>query len=518
LLKLIPVLAEELILKNWPSIDALHFFEHLDLRHISPSIKSQIVTTMWVVGPRRFGNLLRSLRSGTGVSAATFKGVHSSSTTGAQIMPQGYLASLDSHSPEDWLDVSLVHGKGSGLSTLICGIDQTKEFILEGDLNPTLSDWAVLFVVSKFARDESKRSLAELFNNLESVGSWQELAGRAPWIIRQGIQLNVEGHAYRDIAHLVASGKFGDLSDWRAAEERWSRHGLTPQDFILSDDIVSAAPDIARMGAPPLAGLSVSHGEIALDEMRALVATVVRMKNGYRQRQLLQALYFGAHNPSATALMETGEVIDCTMKLLQEASSTEAAILLGYIVDSPVNIYGDQRFLKFLDNFGRHNQFSSFRIFSSRNKEPVIASFNTDTSLRGLLPTIAAVIAQGIIDIDLLANSAFVPEDGDGAGIKVAVILLKITAGKWSLSELPAMAAFLSQEDVPATIILGVLQKSSTALNRQRLLSELAASNSLKPLYFEIVELLKVCMDGVPSPMSAPASRRELALPVLPSE
>ncbi|RXH15519.1 hypothetical protein EAS56_09875 [Bradyrhizobium guangzhouense] len=112
-------------------------------------------------------------------------------------------------------------------------------------------------------------------------------------------------------------------------------------------------------------------------------------------------------------------------------------------------------------------------------------------------------------------------QDGDTASVRTSVTLLRIAAGQWELTELPAVLEELGEQS-RSFLVIQILEIAPFNDSRRRLLSELilrlAALNDEQTAHVRMLEVLKRHMDGIPSLLSDPNGRAQLALPLSPGE
>lgn len=120
--------------------------------------------------------------------------------------------------------------------------------------------WEPFIEAARFARDPSCQRLAHVLRSFYQVdlkNSPPEYQYLLPWPLQACLNAVSDSQDLLGIADRAAAGEFGGLQDWREAERRWLREGLTDQDLsYMADDRWPIPKEIATVGVP-LAGIAL---------------------------------------------------------------------------------------------------------------------------------------------------------------------------------------------------------------------------------------------------------------------
>jgi len=160
----------------------------------------------------------------------------------------------------DWTKARLIRGeKGDCLSAQIIPVERVSEFKVKSHppLKPHPS-WDTVLSLAPFAENPCRKTLACTLKLLENARAKLHDGLRLPWILSS---LEAEQKAGVELTSLVAEaneGRFGDAKDWRLAEMRWKRHGISPEDLATWNGGRYITEHISHAGAPVLTYFSIA--------------------------------------------------------------------------------------------------------------------------------------------------------------------------------------------------------------------------------------------------------------------
>jgi hypothetical protein len=101
-------------------------------------------------------------------------------------------------------------------------------------VNPDLQarpDWGSHLALATFVSKPSAASLARMLLHMAVCGCEGLPNHGLPWVCISILAELEDGVSAELLAQEVEDGKFGDLDDWKMAEERWAEKGVYPGDF-----------------------------------------------------------------------------------------------------------------------------------------------------------------------------------------------------------------------------------------------------------------------------------------------
>lgn len=158
--------------------------------------------------------------------------------------------------------------------------------------------WVVLSHMRAFLEAPSATELAALLNRLTDSKALQEaklVRWVLPWVLSSILDACENDDSLKIFASAASKGEFGDIADWRAAENRWEARG------ILRDDLLACAREFIPVRGFAKAGWPLHHstrlrvGRIA-DVANDLFAIGLQLPNGVPRLRLLDmaAFVFGS--------------------------------------------------------------------------------------------------------------------------------------------------------------------------------------------------------------------------------
>lgn len=256
--------------------------------------------------------------------------------------------------------------------------------------------WRDVMAIERFGGSLDARGLA---SSLELYGDSKDALIRSsamPWPLQAAIHSLGSTRTLASLTESIEQGQLGTPHDWRRAEERWGRNGLSPEDFrYMSDDRLPFDENIATIGFPlAIVRLKASHD-----------VQIVECVDHYLD--VFDGLSEGSHN------VARGVVADIVLFLLRVAAeigegSWPPALLEPVLAIHPQSgrSWIDAKFLvaiafsseltpewtALLDRIGRTvDQVRPVRTSSDQLTRLLANAFRQTPEAYGLLPIIAAV-------------------------------------------------------------------------------------------------------------------------------
>jgi hypothetical protein len=296
------------------------------------------------------------------------------------------------------------------------------------DIKNLHPDWGPLVAVARFLENPSKNTLA---NELRIIAC-QELEDfrrpnlavtklAAPWPLA-GCYLRAKNESeLLTIADRVASGHFGDIEDWRNAEDRWRSKGVTAEDFYYS----SRNPwpfdeQIADRGFPfNVCGFSFTHSEATGEFIDDLLEVYQRIGDDAVCSFVAHVLFvlitdFGGVGRKRELGLLT-ELFKHAKHFSRWVTIDFGAVTYELLVSSEG--------LRFFDEIGRLARLYSFRVDEGRIGSMFARVFSINPSKTGLLRIFSYIrdISAEPIPLKLLN-----PDLYDDLSIKEAAVVVRL--------------------------------------------------------------------------------------------
>lgn len=121
------------------------------------------------------------------------------------------------------------------------------------DSLPETVEWAPIQELRNFHENPNKESLSNLISLIEA-NDWKDIFESIvyllPWPLGTAVHMAATQQSYTTLYKDIFEGKFGDIQDWRQAEERWSNKGIEKYDFDQSSIGKLFDQNVALMGWP----------------------------------------------------------------------------------------------------------------------------------------------------------------------------------------------------------------------------------------------------------------------------
>lgn len=241
---------------------------------------------------------------------------------------------------EDRSEAPLFGSVYRGLSFLYASVDNIRLYNYLGNLGELSPKWGVMLAAQAFAANPGINGLVAALNICSGTDpqTFKGVYGYLPWPLSLALKHCSSKADFETVIEAARSGKFGDIGDWRIAEQRWASSSLQKRDFLVS--FWSEGADWGLRGAPPLEHFSVTHG-MALEDLLELA----RLANGdlppHAANKLGYAAAFAIIGLADSEQADTASAIELFSAMLKSDKPTYASAF-GSV--SP-EAWSDERFL-----------------------------------------------------------------------------------------------------------------------------------------------------------------------------
>ncbi len=240
---------------------------------------------------------------------------------------------------------------------------------------PATPLWEPLFALRVFHEQPTANSLADLLEQIE-MKNWRELFVEVlplmPWPLGSLLNGRSAG-TLGTLAAEVRAGKFGDIADWLAAEDRWRNAGLVDADLVFASSGESFDAEVARVGFPS-GGFSLSHGEKDNQWINNL-AEKYFLSTGFASEILGALLRFVL----SVYRMPRRLTVEEAAKILASAVGSNNWVDIDFLINLPADFFDNTELILMLDSIGKDGRV----MLSSKSPENVDWLFR----LRDRLPS-----------------------------------------------------------------------------------------------------------------------------------
>lgn len=269
--------------------------------------------------------------------------------------------------------------------------------------------WFPILAGARFGANPSAKTLA---SELKRLAKFWIPGHRAfghnvlPWPLAACLFAAESGDYLNHMADMAATGKFGDVKQWKEAESRWTQVALTDEDvFAMSDDRWPIDSRLSQTGFPFGAVYYVTPDSSIGDDFSQKVKKLSDLPQGRMRswiaKNLLDTLLFsGRFYPGRISHSSTWQQLSAKdfRELFSSAKLMHARhwINLDEILENTAASNLDPEWVELLNWLGQQDYL--FHIEDSNQVvEELIHRFCADpSSKRGLLPIITAASMSGI--------------------------------------------------------------------------------------------------------------------------
>ena len=422
------------------------------------------------------------------------------------VLPSGFVNSRH-------MEWTTIHDRDSRTVSSIAFVplSEAPSYVVSPDLQAR-PNWRYHRALASFFSRPSASSLAQMLRQMAVCGQQGLPSHSLPWVCVSILAELDDGVPAVLLAQEVEDGKFGDLDDWKMAEERWGKQGVYPHDF---EPWASGRYFDATIGTNGLAYLDVFRHQvrdrIAIN-YEDFVAVLRGIKPEQKRIRLLVILISSMRHTSNDPLAQgTGELIEEAIALAAGHRRFEGRRLFSYLLRMP-GAWEKDKFVDFADEVG---------LRGARHMAPtplVMAAFNRDPRRRGLLSFLrsgpgARLKAPAFFGLD---GSAFAALPSDPPSVRQAVALLRLSRGSWAEEDVAELLRDLNWAPGELHITASAIQNLQKHPDYPTLLRAVCSSPAGEPTFLRApLMLLAYDLGARPSPLTVPRKRAELELPDL---
>lgn len=375
----------------------------------------------------------------------------------------------------------LAAGSDAPLKIAVTGCRDQKPFKHFYSLDEAVDEWMPLIAAAKFTYDPSPERLSETLTAIvrtKSLDEAKRLRRYLPWPVASMVQAATDEIHLLELSDRALRCEFGDQSAWLAAESRWTKLGVTKDDFLHSPFDVPFTNKVADVGLPNFVAFRISHEN---NETRRIIQELVFLANdigpcntSVKLLELAQFAILGVDNGDPFLTGETG------LSFFKSISDNQTQLSLHMLEFFDTSIWENDVIVGAIsESVGRYSRFANEEI--NVPLAMVIRAFNRNPRCRGLLNLIAVSIAYGkeasFEVLNDLEHSAFRMESADHPIVRSSVTLLDMAHGGRPNPDYAAKILCASDDDRYATdlrLVGDFFEKDDFLINdRERYLTSL---------------------------------------------
>jgi len=499
-----PAFAEGVLLANWPS-DAERAIQTVNVTNGEWTTKliEKIRLSQAEAGPRAAHAFARSMEW---YEQEEVSGMGLEKLQRFSVLPQGMLNPGVSQSR-----FAIFDGANQLVTRVaFISVNESLPFIISSDLQ-SRANWGSHCALAVFLRDPSASSLGQMFQQIAANGSDGLPRTGLPWVCVSLLKELDDGVSAELLAQEAEDGRFGDLDDWKRAEQRWLAEGVHPIDFQPWAAGRYFDATVGTKGMPYLNILANRLRDGVTSNLEDFTPVLQCIQSKPKKVRLLEIVVSAMRQRSREVTRrKLGSLIAEAVSLV--VGSPKETRLLGYLLALPEAWA--------IDDFVNHVNEIGLR--SGRRAAPVglaTRAFNRDPRRRGLLTFIRPRAMQGDDgEPDLGLNmSAFQREIDDPPPVRSAVAQLRIVAGKWEDKDIEQVVSDLNSPTPSIPLPSSAVRVLQRHTHYRALLRVLCSKPGAEGSFVRSpLRLLSYDLAAQPSALSEAEKRTELELPDLP--
>jgi len=315
------------------------------------------------------------------------------------------------------------------------------------------SKWIEAQVAFDFQREPNQASLSSAIRKLARVGHDSIPFTHLSWPLASTLA-GMKNQDFDELAEAAEGGAFGDIEDWRNAENRWRLNGVTLDDIKSWSSGNFISNSIAVLGAPfpGLVPLDPRHRRDEGDDVvGVLLDAVASMPNSKFRRSMVGTLARVARGSSDSAKKRVLAWIVSNWKTVAPNLQSFQYSFSSFLFSLPQDILKGPEVLDLLESIG--NESVSAGMFENRTKISISDILRAEPARRGLIQFLLPQRSTRIIDLSGLPSAVFTHAETDGASTKAAVTFFQLYAGNIGESDVRGAAADLVGGFVPARLL-----------------------------------------------------------------
>jgi hypothetical protein len=495
-----PEWASARLLDYWPQEpnDAVRLVERFLPPQLTASLVEQVMSTQEKVSPQRIVKLHRFLRHKKRHVPSGDEGIKKAAEW--ILIPPGF-------SMPELTRVSCFNVQTNCAGQFVSVKTSDERYALQYICYR--NGWAVIESISQFIKEPSKETLANVAGSLVHWKNQGELAELVcPWPVQSIIADFEEGCPISTLVAESRDGRFGDLSDWKKAEERWSTSGLLSQDFIKWNDGRYLNREIAEIGAPAIITMRRSR-RAEFPDFDLALETTRRISSVKKRHRVMGVVLDGIRKVSDENLRR--QAIDY---LVSQIPNYQSPTYYSRLAENS-DVWSDAGFLQALESNIDDIKIGYYWIPDSATK------IDLNGRWRKLIPIFVERVLERAANT-VSASSQMTKEvhvisnDEDAKNVHDAITVINFAQGKVHISKCPWLANSIWRSDVEPGLIHSVLKKWLTREECVTILTQLAkmerlGSGMARRGYNEV---LGNELEAKPSPLTHAPELTRLGLPI----
>lgn len=321
------------------------------------------------------------------------------------------------------------------LSAVLQSIEDTKRFDAFRHPLGFSMHWTPFIVCAKFLEKPSPETLSNALVRIAETNTLSEakqFATLFPWPIAAFIAYANDNDSLLNYSKKVQSGDFGDQKIWRAAEVRWTEHGITEGDILHAAGNLPFCSEIHHIGYPAFCGYRMKSVDKRIPSVfLELVEIVNKLERGLLFKRLMDVLQFATYGIREEQRFSKKSNSLLFIKLLSEHESDSVHPDVLDAFDE--SVWEDDEIVDVFNKLAPISRRSSVVRFTL-SVATVVSAYNRNPSRRGLIFVIALCMAYGkntdLSELKKIHFSAYEPSPADKPIVQVAAMLLRIAIDK----------------------------------------------------------------------------------------
>ena len=388
------------------------------------------------------------------------------------------------------------------------------------------SEFLAVWVRSMFIQNPSNATLAQALKQIASAKCLE--AARSlinPWPLEAALLTAGNENDLVVLADIVIHGGFGDVDDWMAAEDCWTRQGTTWDDFMALRGGTFIRPDIGAVGIPAFYTVSI-EGRPGQQSMppeiirgsQELVESLNGVPPGLRRFEIIKLLspFIGRWSRAARWCMHRQLIGDWAVD-----AERIGALRMYALLQRAREEWEDEGFVMFANDVGlrltRLQPYISMPMIIAR-------TYNAAPDSRGLLPFLAGAALVRRPDNarvwTILSDVAFEIRSSDTNVVKGSVALLRLLSDRWDAPDADLAITALVEITTPlgpAPLFRQRIARAAEDGERVKLLRILANASRGRSmsLYGAALSELKATLERRRSTLAEVSTLERLELPLM---
>lgn len=442
---------DNLVEKHWPAVprDGIQILEATKPSCLTPASKNIVDSTQWKAGPSATIGLQNSIYSSM-IPAWSTRSAGAFSDPVSILPPEVFQLPYLQNTSWRHMQTGILVGQNESVARAMfiqLEADRKTKFSLDipqGLDTKAAQAWAALGSVLHFIQVPRAKTLAAAVRSFETIDFVGESYIGLPWVLESLLHDYQEGASCAELVAEVESGMIGDVSDWRRAQNRLAKHGITPNDVRTWGSGRYLSQEIASVGVPHFLYLRWTT-EDHIADLHPLLDAVAELRHASKQVRFVDAFLFGLRSIKLEP-RNLDMIRELAHRMRVSLDSQRSARFVLLHADVLLRLW-EREFVDAVDEVGRR---MSYRLVGVGDVRVLVESYNGNLGHRGLLPAIlATIVTHHEVEklpgaLDALNQMATTFLETDESAVRVAVACLQLLTGRWRLDDAEDLADILS--------------------------------------------------------------------------